>query len=284
METILIGHQTEVRISPETPTVIIGERINPTGKKKLAEALRNGDMDYVCQQALLQMQQGAQVIDVNVGAAGVDEVALLPRAVETVAAATGLPVSIDSPHEKALPAALQVCGGNPLVNSVTGERASLERVLPLVKEFDASVIALCMDEDGIPETSEGRLRVAEKILERAAQLGIGPERLLVDCLTLTVGADQRAGQVTLGAVRLVREKLGVNLVLGASNVSHGLPDREAINNYFIAASILAGADALIVNPEKARQSIIVGDLLAGRDEYAMNYLQYYRETHPETLT
>lgn len=282
METILVGRKTTVTISPESPTVIIGERINPTGKKKLAEALRNGDMDYVCQQALLQMQQGAQVIDVNVGAVGVDEEAVLPRAVETVAEATGLPISIDSPHEKALPAALRICRGKPLINSVTGEEASLARVLPLVKEYEASVIALTMDDDGIPDTSEGRLRIADKIVSHAAQLGIDPSRILVDCLTLTVGADHHAAMVTLGAIRLVREKLGVNCALGASNVSHGLPDREAINNYFVAAAILAGVHAPIVDPGKIRQAVVIGDLLAGHDEYAMNYLQYYRATHPES--
>jgi 5-methyltetrahydrofolate--homocysteine methyltransferase len=205
----------------------------------------------------------------------------LPLAVQVVAQATGLPVSIDSPHETALPAALKVCGGKPLINSVTGEKASLERVLPLVKDFDASVIALTMDDDGIPETAEGRLRVADKIVERAAQLGIAASRILVDCLALTVGADARAAVTTLDAIRLVRDKLGVNLALGASNVSHGLPDRESINNYFIAMAIQAGVSAPIVNPEKARSAVILGDLLAGRDEWAQNYLGYYRELHPD---
>jgi 5-methyltetrahydrofolate--homocysteine methyltransferase len=248
VETTLVGRTTAVTISPVHPTVIIGERINPTGKKKLAEALRAGDMDYIRQVAVMQMEQGANVIDVNVGAVGVDEEAILPRAVEVVANATGLPISIDSPHVQALPAALKICGGQPLINSVTGEPASLERVLPLVKEFDASVIGLTMDENGIPGTAEGRLSIAEKILERAAQMGIGPERILVDCLALTVGADHRAAITTLDAIRLVREKLGVNLALGASNVSHGLPDRDAINNYFIAMAILAGVNCPIVDP------------------------------------
>lgn len=276
-----MGRQHTVAISPELPTVIIGERINPTGKQKLQQALRSGDLDYVQAQALLQMQQGARVIDVNVGAVDVDEEQMLPRAVEVVAAATGLPISIDSPHEKALPAALEVCGGKPLINSVTGERASLERVLPLVKEYDAAVIALTMDDDGIPDTAEGRLRVAEKIVGWAAQWDIEASRILVDCLALTVSADPRAAVTTLEAIRLVREKLGVNLALGASNVSHGLPDRESINNYFIAMAIQAGVNAPIVNPEKARGAVILGDLLAGRDEWAQNYLNYYRELHPE---
>jgi len=281
METKLVGRKLEITIGPELPTVIIGERINPTGKKKLQEALRADDMEYVRQLAVSQMEAGAQVIDVNVGTTGVEEDIVLPRAVETVAVATGLPVCIDSPHEKALPAALKICGGNPLINSVNGEEESLERVLPLVKEFNAAVIGLAMDDEGIPDTAEGRLRVAEKIVERAAKMGIGPERILIDCLALTVGADHRAGLITLQAIRLVREKLGVNLALGASNVSHGLPDRETINNYFIAMAIAAGVNCPIVDPNKTRGSIIIADLLTGRDEWSQNYLGYYRATQPE---
>jgi 5-methyltetrahydrofolate--homocysteine methyltransferase len=281
VDTQLVGRQTAVTISPECPTVIIGERINPTGKKKLAEALRAGDMEIVRQLAVTQSAQGAQVLDVNVGAAGVDETTLLPLAVETAAAATGLPICIDSPHEKALPAALAVCGGTPLINSVNGEAASLARVLPLVKEFGTAVIGLTMDDDGIPDTADGRLRIADKIVERAAQLGIGPERILIDCLALTVGADHRAGWVTLEAIRLVRRELGVNLALGASNVSFGLPDREGLNNYFIAMAISAGVNCPIVDPAKTLGAVRAADLLAGRDEWAQLYLEYYRATHPE---
>jgi 5-methyltetrahydrofolate--homocysteine methyltransferase len=281
VETLLVGRQAAVTISPDCPTVIIGERINPTGKKKLAEALRAGDLELVRQLALAQAAQGAQVLDVNVGAAGVDEENLLPRAVETVAAATGLPICIDSPDEKALPAALKICGGTPLINSVNGETKSLARVLPLVKEFQTAVIGLAMDDDGIPETPEGRLRVAEKIVERAAQHGIGPERILIDCLALTVGSDHKAGAITLAAIRLVREKLGVNLTLGASNVSYGLPDRDLLNSYFIAMAIAAGVNCPIVDPAKAMGAARAADLLTGRDEWAQNYLAYYRATHPE---
>jgi 5-methyltetrahydrofolate--homocysteine methyltransferase len=281
METILKGRETTVTISPDLPAVIIGERINPTGKRKLADALRAGNLDYVRELALAQAEQGAQVLDVNVSAAGVDEEALLPQAVETVAAATGLPICIDSTHEDALPAALKVCGGTPLINSVTGESASLARVLPLVKEFNTAVIGLTMDNDGIPETAEGRLRVAEAILEKAGQMGIGPERILIDCLALTVGADHRAAAVTVEAIRLVRERLWVNLALGVSNVSHGLPDRDTINNYFVALTIATGVNCPIVNPAKARMAVLLGDLFAGRDEYSQNFLTYYRATHPE---
>ena len=279
METHLAGRQLTTTISPTCPTVIIGERINPTGKKKLAEALRARDLQTVRQLALTQAEQGAQVIDVNVGAAGVDEEVVLPLAVATAAVTTGLPISVDSTHEHALPAALKICGGTPLINSVTGEEASLTRVLPLVKEFNTAVIGLTMDDDGIPDTPEGRLRVAEKIVGRAAQIGIGPERILIDCLTLTVGADHQAGAVTLAAIRLVRERLGVNLTLGASNVSYGLPDREVLNNYFVALAIGAGVNCPIVDPAKVRGAILIADLLTGRDEYSQNYLAYYRAAH-----
>lgn len=281
METQLVGRRSSVAISPALPTVIIGERINPTGKKKLAQALRDGQLDTVRQLALTQAEQGARVIDVNVGAAGVDEADALPRAVDTVAAATGLPISVDSTHEIALPAALKLCGGTPLINSVTGEEASLARVLPLVKEFNTAVIGLTMDDEGIPATPEDRLRVAEKIVERAGRMGIGPERILIDCLALTVGADHRAGAITLEAIRLVREKLGVNLALGASNVSYGLPDRDTVNCYFIALAIAAGVNCPIVDPGKSRAAILIADLLTGRDEYSQNYLGFYRATHPD---
>jgi 5-methyltetrahydrofolate--homocysteine methyltransferase len=281
VETLLTGRGHSVSVRPEAPSVIIGERINPTGKKKLAEALRKGDMQLVREIALTQAEQGARVIDVNVGAADVDEERMLPLAVLTAAEATGLPISLDSTHETALPAALKVVGGTPLINSVTGEEASLARVLPLVKEFNTAVIGLTMSDDGIPEAPEDRLRVAEKIVERAARLGIAPERVLIDCLTLTVSADHRAGAVTLQSIRLVREKLGVNLTLGASNVSYGLPDREVLNNHFVALAIAAGVNCPIVDPGKVRGAIVAADLLAGRDEYAQNYIAYYRATHPE---
>jgi 5-methyltetrahydrofolate--homocysteine methyltransferase len=281
METTLVGRQASVTISPALPTVIIGERINPTGKKKLAEALLAGDMEHVRALALKQVQNGAGVLDVNVSAAGVDEEALLPLAVETVASATGLPICIDSTHEVALPAALKVAGGVPLINSVTGEAGSLARVIPLVREFNTAVIGLTMDDDGVPETAEDRLRVAEKIAEHAARAGIGPERILIDCLALTVAADHNAAAVTVKAIQLVREKLGLNLALGVSNVSHGLPEREIINNYFLVVAIAAGVNAAIVDPAKARSAAMIGDLFAGRDEYSQNYLGYYRATHPE---
>lgn len=258
------------------PTVIIGERINPTGRKKLAEALGNEDMDYVQRQAVKQVEDGALVIDVNVGAAGIDEEKLLPMAVQAVAEVVEVPLCIDSTHPKALPAALKVCPGRPIVNSVNGEEASLERVLPLIKEHGVAVIGLTMDDEGIPGTSEARLAVARKIVNRAAQLGIPTEDVVIDCLALAVGADHRAALVGLESIQKVAKELGVNVTLGASNVSFGLPDRETINDIFVAMAILAGMNCPIVHPAKARRAILIADMIMGRDEYAMNYLSYYR--------
>ncbi len=276
MKTILKGTTKEVIIERGRPTVIIGERINPTGRKKLAQALGNEDMGYVRKEAIRQVEDGALVIDVNVGAAGIDEEKLLPMAVQAVAQAVEVPLCIDSTHPKALPAALKVCPGRPIVNSVNGEEASLERVLPFIKEHGVAVIGLTMDDDGIPYDSDARLAIAHKIVNRAAQLGIPTADVVIDCLALAVGADQRAGLVALESIQKVTKELGVNVTLGASNVSFGLPDRETINDIFVAMAILAGMNCPLVHPVKARRAILIADMLMGRDEYAMNYLSYYR--------
>jgi 5-methyltetrahydrofolate--homocysteine methyltransferase len=282
METVLKGTGKKVVVAPDRPTVLLGERINPTGKKKLAAALLEGDLEIVRKEALAQVEAGADILDVNVGAAGVDEVDLLPKAVKLVLETVDQPVAIDTADGKALAAALATHkevnpDGKPLVNSVNGEEASLERVLPLVAEYGTAVIGLCMDDDGIPATPEDRLAVAKKIVERAAGLGIPREDILIDCLALTVGADSQAGWVTLEAIRMVREELGVNLALGASNVSFGLPDRETINGAFLAMAIGRGLNCPIVDAAKVAHYIQAADLALGRDEYAMRYLKAYRK-------
>ncbi len=281
METILKGAGKEVVIGSDRPTVIIGERINPTGKKKLAAALLAGDLEIVRQEALAQVEAGADVLDVNVGAAGVDEVDLLPRAVRLVLETVDVPVCIDTPNAEALAAALAVHkellpDGKPLVNSVNGEEGSLRRVLPLVAEHGAAVIGLCMDDEGIPATPERRLTVAKKIIERAEEVGIPREDVIIDCLALTVGADSKAGWTTLEAIRMVREELGVNMTLGASNISFGLPEREVINRAFIAIAIATGVNCPIVDAAKVRPYILATDLVLGRDDYAMRYIQAFR--------
>ena len=287
MDTILKGRGKPVTIGKARPTVIIGERINPTGKKKLAAALLAGDLSVVEREALAQIEAGADVLDVNVGAAGVNEVDMLPKAVKLVLDLTDSPIAIDTPNGEALAAALalykqEVPEGKALINSVNGEEASLQRVLPLVAEYGAAVIGLCMDDDGIPKTAEGRLDVARRLVARAESQGIARKDVLIDCLALTVGADSQAGMITLEAMRLVRQELGVNLTLGASNVSFGLPDRETLNGVFLGMAIATGLNCPIVDAAKVRPFILAADLALGHDNYAMRYLKAYRKRSKTT--
>ena len=276
MQTILKSETREVKIDTEGPVVVIGETINPTGNKKLAAALREGNLQYVEDLAAVQVAAGADVLDVNAGASGVDEVALLPQVVKAVLSRVSLPLCLDSANPAALAAALDVTPGKPLVNSVKGEEASLQTVLPIVKDRGAAVIGLTLDDDGIPSTPERRLAVAAKIVERAASLGIPTEDIVIDPLVLTIGADSNAGLVTLRAIELIRRELGVNIVLGASNVSFGLPDRQTINQAFLALAISAGASCLLTDPVKLTATIRAVDLLRGRDSYARRYITNYR--------
>ncbi len=282
MDTILKSVKKTVIISPEKPTVLIGERINPTGKKRLAAALAEGDLELVRKEALAQVEAGADVLDVNVGAAGIDEVELLPQAVRVVMETVDAPVCIDTANLEALRAALAVHqeiapAGKPLVNSVNGEDARLEGVLPLVAEYKAAVIGLAMDDDGIPASAKERLAVVRKIVERAEALGIPREDIVVDCLALTVGADSQAGVVTLGAIKMVREELGLNMTLGASNISFGLPEREVVNWAFLTLVIRNGVNAPIVNAAKVRPAILATDLLLGRDNYGLRYVKAFKK-------
>lgn len=282
MKTVLKGMGKEVVIGDNLPTVIIGERINPTGKKKLAAALLEGNLEVVRQEALQQIEAGAHVLDVNVGAAGVDEVDLLPKAVKLVLETVQVPVCIDTADEAALEAALEMHkslnpDGKPLINSVNGEEAKLKAVLPLVAKYGAAVIGLAMDDEGIPDSPEKRLAVAKKIVSRAAELGIAKENIAIDCLALTVGADSQAGWITLEAIRMVREELGVNQSLGASNVSFGLPEREIINGAFIAMAIARGLNCPIVDANKVGHYILSADMALGRDEGCMFYLKDFRK-------
>jgi 5-methyltetrahydrofolate--homocysteine methyltransferase len=282
METRVGSATKTVLIGGDRPTVLIGERINPTGKKKLAAALRAGNLEIVRREALAQAEAGADILDVNVGAAEVDEVALLPEAVRVVMEAVDAPLSIDSANPAALRAALEVYRrlapeGKPIVNSVNGEERSLSRVLPLVKEYGTAVIGLTMDEGGILNEAEERVAVAHKIVARAEALGIPREDVIIDCLALTVSTDRRAALVTLETIRRVREEWGVNMTLGASNVSFGLPEREVINGAFLAMAIAAGVTCPIVDAARVRPVVLAVDLLLGRDEYAMRYLRAYRK-------
>ncbi|MBE0481212.1 MAG: dihydropteroate synthase [Dehalococcoidia bacterium] len=276
METVLISPKKKAVIAGSRPTVLIGERINPTGKKKLTAALQAGDMDIVRQEALDQVKAGADVLDVNAGVPGADEAALLKEMVQVVSATMDVPLCIDSNSPDALKAALAVYKGKPLVNSVNGEEQSLSRILPLVKEYGAAVVGLTMDEAGIPDTADKRLSIAVRIVERAEKLGIPREDIVIDCLTLTVGADSKAGLVTLETVRRVKQELGTNMTLGAGNVSFGLPDRSLLNGIFLAMVIAAGVTCPIVDVAKVRSAVLAADLVLGRDDYASRYIQDFR--------
>ena len=277
MKTTVSSATKTVIIGDDQPTVIIGERINPTGKKKLAAALLEGSLDIVRQEAIRQVAAGADILDVNVGAAGVDEVALLPKAIKVVMEAVDVPLCIDSANHDALQAALEVYQGRPIVNSVNGKESSLERILPLVKQYNAVVIGLCMDDEGIPENDpDRRLAIAKKIVLRAEALSIPRENVLIDCLALTLGANDKAGVVTLEAMRKVKAELGVNLTLGASNISFGLPDRELLNSVFLGICIAAGLTCPIVDAAKVRPAILAADMALGKDSYGRRYIKAYR--------
>jgi len=279
METRLTYRDHQVVIGPERPFVIIGERINPTRRKKLAAALAGGDFSVVQEDALRQAAAGAQVLDVNAGIPGGDEAALLRGAVQAVMAVVETPLCLDSANPQALKAALEIYPGKALINSTTAEDSMLEKILPLAKEHNAAVIGVITDEKGIPATPEERLATARKLLGRAAEHGIPPEDILIDCLALTVGADHNAGKVTLDTIRLVRQELGVNISLGASNVSFGLPDRKIINVAYLALAIGRGLTAAITDPTipEIQTTLLACDLLLGRDEYAMRWIKAYRK-------
>jgi 5-methyltetrahydrofolate--homocysteine methyltransferase len=276
METVLRGTEHSVQIGPEHPTALIGERINPTGRKALTEQLRAGDLTRVEREAIEQVQAGADVIDVNIGAPGVDQSTLLPRAVERVQRVVDVPISIDTADPDALEQALRVCQGKPLVNSVNGEERALEAILPLVAEHSAAVIGLCMDDDGVPAEVEARIAIARKIVERAAELGIPAADILIDPLSLSVSADSSAARVTLDTMRGVKDQLGLNMTLGASNVSFGMPDREVINVMFLAMALREGVHAPIVRVDHVREFILAADVLLGKDPFAQRYIKAYR--------
>ncbi len=277
METRVSSATKEVVISDSRPTVLIGERLNPTGKAKLAAALQSGDMQVVQAEALAQVQAGADVLDVNVGAPGVDEVSLLPRAVQAVMEVVDVPLCLDSHNVKALEAALKVYRGKPLVNSVNGEEASLNELLPLIKERGAVVIGLTMDEKGIPGDAEGRLEIARRIVQRAGALGIPREDVVIDCLAMAIGVDSRAGMATLETIRRVKAELGVNMTFGGSNISFGMPDRPLLNGAFMAMAIAAGITCPIVNVSQIRPAILAIDLALGRDRHAARYIKAFRQ-------
>jgi len=277
METVVSSTTRQVVISDARPTVLIGERINPTGKKKLAEALRAGDLEIVRQEALDQVQAKADILDVNVGTTGVDEVALLPQAVRAVMDTVDVPLCIDSSNPRALAAALKTYRGKALINSVTGQDESLNEVLPVVKEYQAAVIGLTMDEEGIPKSTDRRVSIAHKIIERAEAIGIPREDVIIDCLNMPAAADSQASLTVIQAIGRIKAELGVNMTLGASNISFGLPDRTLLNSAFLAMVIQLGVTCPVVDVAKVRSFVLAIDALLGRDTYMKRYIQAYRE-------
>ena len=249
-KTLVSSYAHAVEIGSAEP-VIIGERINPTGKSRFKQALREGDMDYILREGIAQQKNGAHILDVNVGLPEIDEPALMEQVVCRLQGVADLPLQIDTSDPQAMERALRAYNGKPLINSVNGKAESMRTVFPLAKKYGGVVVCLTLDEDGIPETAQGRLAVARKIVETAAQYGIAKKDLLVDVLTMTVSTGQDAAKVTLEALRLVRQELGVHTVLGVSNVSFGLPQREVVNAAFYTLALHSGLDAAILNPNSA---------------------------------
>ncbi len=276
MKTILRGSAKEVIIDTNGPVIIIGESINPTRRKKLVSALQEGSFDYVLELAESQIKAGADVLDVNVGFPGVDDVKLLPETVRVLQENFDVPLCLDSPNPKAIEAALKVAEGKCLINSVNGEEASMKALLPVAREYGAAIIGLCMDDEGITHEPEKRLAIAEKIINRAVQAGIKAEDVVIDPLAMAVSADQRACLVTLETIRLVHTKLGHNITQGSSNISFGLPDRESLNAAYMALAIYNGLTCPIANPEKITAIVRATDLVLGKDDFAVRFVEYFQ--------
>ena len=278
-DTVVSSETREVVIGFERPFVLIGERINPTGRRLLAEEMKKGDFSRVETDALSQVGAGAQMLDVNAGIPLADEPALLARAVELVQSLTDAPLSIDSSIVAALESGLLAYRGKALVNSVTGEEERLEQVLPLIAKHGAAVVAISNDETGISEDPDVRFEVAKKIVGRAADHGIPREDVVVDPLVMPIGAMATAGRQVFHLIRRLRDELGVNTTCGASNISFGLPNRAGINAAFLAMAIGAGMTSAITNPLEAeiRQSIMAADVLNGRDPNCATWIKTYRE-------
>jgi 5-methyltetrahydrofolate--homocysteine methyltransferase len=277
MDTVLRSRSKTVTIGAEQPFCIIGERINPTGRKVFSEELRSGDLSTVTADALAQVAAGADVLDVNAGIPLVDEPELLKAMLKTVQEAVDVPICIDSSVIEALEAGLSVYEGRALVNSVTAEDDRLEEILPLVAKHDAAVIGLANDETGIPATPEERLKHARKIVDVAGEHGIAACDVVIDPLAMTVGADTEAVTTTLRTISLIRDELGVNMCLGASNVSFGLPQRHALNAAFLPMAMAAGlTSAIMSTAEVCVQSVRGSDLLLGHDAWGASWIAAHR--------
>ncbi len=282
LTTVVKSSKKEVQINRDNGVVIIGERINPTGRKVLQAELREGKFDMVRRDAVAQVKAGAAVLDINAGLPGADEPALMVQMIEEVKAATDdFPICIDSPKTETLEAALRhYCrdGARPLVNSVSAETKRIKEVLPLIKEYGCAVIGLCSGDSGIPKSAEERFQSAAKIIEEAAKLGIPTEDIVIDPLVLTLGAEWRAGKMALDAIKMIVDEFGVNITMGASNVSFGMPDRENLTSFFMAMSAMVGLSCPIANPLKMQEvtALQAADLILGRDRGGMKWIKGFR--------
>ena len=276
---------TPVRCVTVEGITVVGERINPTGKKRLQQALREGDSAYACAQAVAQAEAGAELLDVNAGLPGIDEAATLERLVTELQAVTDLPLQLDSTKPEALARALRLYNGKPIVNSVNGEEKSLAEILPLCKKYGAAVVGLTLDENGIPPTAEGRLAVARRIVAATDAAGIPREDVYIDCLTLTVSAEQAAAGETLRALSLVKQELGVRTALGVSNISFGLPCRGFMNTTFLTLAMQAGLDLAILNPNTPEMMAAVRAyrVLTGQDQNCADYVAAYAGRQVQTV-
>ena len=281
-DTLLISSYCQAVALDGRDPVVIGERINPTGKKKLQAALRAGDMDYVLNEAFQQEEAGAHILDVNVGLPGLDEPAVLTQTVEAIQAVTGLPLQLDTSNPEAMEAALRRYNGKPLINSVNGKEESLAAILPLVKKYGGGLVCLTLDDDGIPTDADGRLAIAEKIVRRAEAMGIPRRELLIDGLTMPVSAGGENAKVTLETLRRAKAELGVKTALGVSNVSFGLPKREVLNQNFFTMALQAGLDGAIINPKSGAMlgAYHAYRALMGLDEQCGAYMAAFQEGGP----
>ena len=264
---------------------VIGERINPTGKKRFKEALLSEDIDYILSQAIEQVHAGADILDVNVGLPGIDEKQMMVKVIKALQAVTDLPLQLDSTDPEVLDAGLRIYNGKAIVNSVNGEEKSLKTVLPLVKKYGAAVVGLCLDENGIPKSAEERFAIAEKIVSRAEAVGISRENVFIDCLTLTASAEQEGVMQTLNALERVRRELGCQTVLGVSNISFGLPAREIVNSNFLTMALTKGLTLPIINPniDAMMQSVRAYKLLANHDKGSKDFIAHYGQTDPKPV-
>ncbi len=279
-DTVISSASREVRIGFEQPFMIIGERINPTGRKVLAEEMKQGDYSRVVQDAIAQVQSGAGMLDVNAGIPLADEPKILAECIQLVQSVTDVPLSIDSSVVAALEAGLEVYQGKPLLNSITGEEERLEAVLPLVAKYSCAVVAISNDEAGISENPDERFDVARKIVERAADYGIHHSDIVVDPLVMPVGAVSSAGRQVLHLVKRLREELKVNTTCGASNFSFGIPNRRGMDGHFLSMVIGAGMTSAITNPlhEEVMQGVMAADVAMGHDQNCVKWLKKYRQS------